>query len=121
MTKKILIKLRSNLKDYFIGMFLVPWVWIWGFFIIFFCTYLLGFYRGLFTGLENFRLSSDFINLVVVWITVFIGLLGNYSIYHYTRYTHPRLKPVLFIISFFTFTIFTFIYFPFLLLVIKLD
>jgi len=119
--KKIPIKLKSYFRGYFVGMFLVPWVWISGFFVIFFGTYVLGFYRGLFTGLENFSFSSDFINLLVVWITTFICLLGNYSIYHYIRYTYPRLKPILFLISCFTFTIFTFVYFPFLLLVIKLD
>jgi hypothetical protein len=114
-------KVLSTTKEYLIGMLLVPWVWIWGFWFILLITYLLGFYRGLFIGTESFRFSSDFINLLIVWITSFIFLIGNYTIYFLSRYSYPRLKPILFIVSLFAFLVFFSLYLPFLLQVISFD
>jgi hypothetical protein len=114
-------KILAQTREYLVGMFLVPWVWIWGFFVILLGTYLLGLIRGTFTGAETFRFSSDFVNLLIVWLTTFVILIGNYSIYHFGRYAYPRLKPVLFIISVLVALVFLTIYFPFLIEVISLD
>ncbi len=121
MSNLTLKKVFSESRDFFVGMFLVPWVWIWGFYIILFATYLIGVGRGIFTGFESFRFSSDFINLIVVWITTFIFLIGNYSLYHFLRYSYPRLRPILFIVSLFVFIVFALIYLPFLIEVIRLE
>ncbi len=100
-------------------MLLVPWIWLWGPLLILFLTYIFGFYRGVFIGTESFRLSSDLINLLVVWIAALIFLGGNYSIAYLTKYTYPKLQPILFLISGLIFLIFLVLYFPFLLEVVR--
>ena len=113
--------LTTHCKNYFTGMWLVPWIWLWGPLLILFLTYIFGFYRGVFIGTESFRLSSDLINLLVVWITVLTFLIGNYSITYLTKYSYPRLQPVLFLISVLISLILCALYYPFLIEIIKLS
>lgn len=121
MSQLMFDRIRTEIKNFLTGMLLVPWVWIWGFFVILLGTYAFGLALGIFTGDETFRFSSEFIRPMTVWTTAFGFLLGNYTIYYFTRYSLLRLRPILFIVSVFTFSIFFLIYLPFLIRLITWD
>jgi len=91
--------LITHCKNYFTGLLLVPWIWLWGPLLMLFLTYIFGFYRGIFLGTESFRLSSELINLLTVWITTLVFLGGNYSIAYLTKYSYPKLQPILLLLK----------------------
>jgi len=113
--------LITHCKNYFTGPLLVPWIWLWGPLLMLFLTYIFGFYRGIFLGTESFRLSSELINLLTVWVTTLVFLGGNYSIAYLTKYSYPKLQPILLLLSVFIFLIFWILYFPFLLEAIRIS
>jgi hypothetical protein len=89
----------SGLKNYFIGILLMPWIWNFGFFGI--QTLFVQFYLSR-PDLEriNTSLIATFNKQIIIWdvwkLVLFL-LIGNYTISFFVRQKQPKLSIILFL------------------------
>lgn len=105
----------SGLRNYFVGILLMPWIWNFGFFGI--QTLFIQFYLSR-PDLDriNTALIATFNKEVVVldiWKLVLFILIGNYSIAFFVRQKQPRLSIILFLTTLLILFYFASLTFPF--------
>jgi len=113
-------KIKENLGQYFIGMLLMPWIWVFGLLVLEFV--LLSYYNFQpknaireFNLLQIFKTQVDLNQ--IFWIVVGFTIV-NYSLSFFNRKSYPRLSLLLFYLSLFSLSIvFTFIW-PYFLTVL---
>ncbi|MEI6728796.1 MAG: hypothetical protein WCK98_04090 [bacterium] len=92
-------KIPTGIKNYFIGILLMPWIWNFGFFGI--QTLFVQFYLSR-PNLEriNTSLIASFNKQIIIWdvwkLVLFL-LIGNYTISFFARQKQPKLSIILFL------------------------
>jgi hypothetical protein len=95
-------KFIVGLKNYFVGVLLMPWIWNFGFFGI--QTFFVQFYLSR-PNIEiiNTFLTTSFnkqIELIDLWRMTLLIMVGNYTISFFVRQKQPKLSIILFLTTF---------------------
>jgi hypothetical protein len=93
----------KKIGEYFVGFLLVPWIWVWGYFIV--MLVLLLFYRSI-DNYEEINLGimqtlSQTIDLTTMTLLFGGIILLNYTISFFLQKKYPQLNILLFLSSFF--------------------
>jgi hypothetical protein len=93
----------KKISEYFIGFLLVPWIWVWGYYIV--ILVLLLFYRSI----ENYQeinlgimqTLSQSIDLTTMTLLFGGIILLNYTISFFLQKKYPQTNTLIFLSSFF--------------------
>jgi len=93
-------KIRDLVKDYFVNMLLLRWIWVFGLLAIgtFFLFY--GQVQGTFDIYESIRTASiRDLSFFQIWTVITSSVLINYSISFSVKYKFPRTEVLFFLVS----------------------
>lgn len=103
------------LKEYLLNTLFMPWVWVWGYLVIYTVFLIIDFRGQKIDVFDPVVLSNDYVSLFEMWIYTLACVFINYTIAFVLQDKYPKLNSLLFVCSLALLSSALVIYFPLLI------